>query len=448
MNEKNNRRINLSPPQQITLVFLFLIFLGTFLLILPISSAGEASVSWLDAFFTATSAVCVNGLTVVDISSSFSTFGQIVIMILIQIGGLGFMTFGVVVAILFGKRISLKERLVIQQSTQSQTGQGLIKLSLSIFFIAFAFEIIATLILTIRWMKDLSFGQALYYAIFHSVSAFNNAGFSLWPNSLAVYYNDPIVYLTVMALFISGGLGFIVIVEIFKKRKWRKFSLHTKIVLLSTPILLFSGFVLILLLESWNKATFGALTWQERIGAALFHSATARSAGFHTIDISNMLSTSQLILIILMFIGAASGSTGGGIKVNTFVVLMLATINTFRGGGPIHAFHRRIGTDTVMRALAVAISSIACILFVALLLSITEGLLEDHFLEVLFEATSAFSTTGLSMGLTSELSPLGKVIVAITMFIGRLGPLTLAYALAKKKKTTKVHYPEDHILIG
>lgn len=448
MYEKDERPKTMRPPQLIILIFILMILVGSVLLALPISAAEGVSISWIDALFTATSAVCVNGLVVIDTGSSFSSFGQVVIMILIQIGGLGFMTLGVIIAIILGKRIGLKERLVIQQTTQSYGTQGLVKLSLYIFYIALSFELTATLILTLRWMGDMGLEKAIYYAVFHSVSAFNNAGFALWPDSLSSYINDPVVNLTIITLFVSGGLGYIVIVEIFHKHAWRKFSLHTKIVLISSGVLLLSGFLSLLLLESWNIATFGGLTWGERISAAFFQSATPRSAGFNTIDIGSMLSSSQLLLIILMFIGASSGGTGGGIKTNTFVVLIMATLNTFRGGGPIHVLHRRITTDSVMRALAIVISSIACIFIVALLLTITEGMLEEQFLEVLFEATSAFSTTGLSMGLTSELSPTGKIIVAVTMFIGRLGPLTLAYALAKKKRLSKINYPEDHILIG
>jgi trk system potassium uptake protein TrkH len=291
-------------------------------------------------------------------------------------------------------------------------------------------------------------GQAAYYALFHSISAFNNAGFALWSDSLSPFVGDPIVNVTIIALFIIGGLGYMVVVDIFRKRSWQKLSLHSKVVLSASGLLSVIGFLFLFLLESWNPATFGPLTWGERLLAAFFQGTTPRSAGFNTIDIGSMLTASQFFIIILMFIGAASGGTGGGIKTNTFVVLVLATINTFRGGRQIHAFKRKIAEETVMRALAVVMSSLAFVLVVSLLLTVSEGMLEDHFLEVLFEATSAFSTTGLSMGMTGELSPIGKVIVTITMFAGRLGPLTLAFALAQKKRSTKIGYPEDHILIG
>ncbi|MFD0961777.1 TrkH family potassium uptake protein [Paenibacillus chungangensis] len=438
----------MSPPQLIMLVFFILSWIGAILLSMPFSSSDGQSIGLINALFTSVSAVCVNGLVVVDTGAAFSMTGQIIIMILIQIGGIGFMTLGVMVAIVLGKKIGLKQRLIIQQTTQSTSAQGLVKLSLYMVLIVFAFESVATIILTWRWSDDMGFGQAVYYGLFHSVSAFNNAGFALWSDSLSSHVGDPIVNLTVITLFVVGGLGYIVVVDIFRKRSWRKLSLHSKVVLLASAILTVIGFLLIFLLESWNSATFGDLTVGERIYASIFQSLTPRSAGFNTIDIGSMLTASQFLIIILMFIGAASGGTGGGIKTNTVVVLVLATINTFKGGGQIHAFERKIAQETVMRALAVIVTSLTAVLCVALLLTVTEDLLEDHFLEVLFEATSAFSTTGLSMGLTGELSSIGKVIVTVTMFLGRLGPLTLAFALSQRKQTSKIGYPEDNILIG
>lgn len=439
---------NINPPQVIILVFFSLIWIGAILLMLPASIADGHSISFIDALFTATSAICVNGLVLFDTGTTFSTFGQVIIMIWIQLGGLGFMTFGVVVAIMLGKRIGLKQRLVLQQSTNAFSTGGLVKLSLYMACIALVFELLGALILTLRWYADMGWGQASYYGLFHAISAFNNAGFALWSDSLSALVGDPIVNVTIMALFVLGGLGFIVIVEIVRKRTWRKLSLHSKVVLMATAILTAVGFLVLFLLEIWNPATFGQLSGSERVLAALFQGATPRSAGFNTIEIGNMLAASQFFIIILMFIGAASGSTGGGIKVNTLFVLILATFNTFRGGGQVHAFGRRISQETIMRALAVVMSSLAAVLLIALLLTISEGLLEDHFLEILFEATSAFSTTGLSMGMTSDLSTAGKIIVAIAMFAGRLGPLTLAFALSQRKRSTRIGYPEDHVLIG
>lgn len=437
-----------SPPQLIIMIFFILSWVGGILLSLPVSAIDGTSIGLMDALFTAISAICVNGLVVVDTGTTFSIFGQVVIMILIQTGGLGFMTLGVMVAIILGKKIGLKQRLLIQQATHSATAQGLVKLSIYMVLIAFAFEALATLVLTLRWQAEMGWGQAAYYGLFHSVSAFNNAGFALWPDSLSSFVGDPVVNVTILVLFIAGGLGYMVVVDMLRKRSWRRLTLHSKVVLVGSGGLFAAGFLFVYLLESWNPETFGLLNQGERLLAALFQGATPRSSGFNTIEIGNMLAASQFMLIILMFIGAASGGTGGGIKINTFVVLVLATLATFRGGGQIHAFERKIAMETVMRALAVVLSSLGFVLLVSLMLTISEGMLEEHFLEVLFEATSAFSTTGLSMGLTGELSPAGKIIVSFTMFAGRLGPLTLAFALALKKRKSKIGYAEDHILIG
>lgn len=441
-------RNHLSPPQFIIVTFAILIAIGTLLLMMPFSSADGSSMGFINAFFMAVSAVCVNGLSVIDLGGDFSLFGQIVVMMLVQIGGLGFMTISVIIAIVLGKRIGLKERLLIQQTTQASTAQGLVRLCIYIFIIVFAFESIATLILTLHWQPSMGWGTAFFYGMFHSISAFNNAGFALWPEGLVAYVGDPVVNFVIIALFVAGGLGYIVIVELVQKRRWSKFSLHTKIVLSGSLVISIIGFCLILLLESMNPATFTGLTWFERIQAAWFQTLVPRSSGFNTIDITSMLAASQFLLIIYMFIGAASGGTGGGVKINTIVVLILATITTFKGGGQVHAFGRRIPQGSLMRALAVVMSSLTAVLIVALALTITEDMLENHFLEVLFEATSAFSTTGLSMGLTKELTLPGKIIVCITMFVGRLGPLTLAYALANRKQQSRVGYPEDNILIG
>ncbi|MFD2748161.1 TrkH family potassium uptake protein [Paenibacillus yanchengensis] len=439
---------SLSPPRLILTVFFILISIGTLLLTMPFSSSNGVSIGFLDALFTTVSAICVNGLVVLDTGTSFSIIGQVIILILMQIGGLGFMTFSVMVAIILGKKISLKQRLILQQTTQSSSAKGLVKLSLYMIAISLTLEAIGTIILTLRWSGEMGFGQALYYGLFHTVSAFNNAGFSLWSDSLSSFVGDPIVNITIVTLFVLGGIGYIVIVDIFRKRSWHKLSLHTKVVLISSAVLSVGGMLFIFILESSNPATFGGLSIGDRLLASFFQGITPRSAGYNTIDIGSMLAASQFVLIILMFIGASSGGTGGGVKTNTIVVILLATWNTFRGGGQIHAFGRKISQDIVLRALAVLVSSLLFIVIISLILTITENKLEDQFFDVLFETTSAFSTTGLSTGLTGNLTPLGKIIVTITMFIGRLGPLTLAFALSQRKTNSKIGYPEENIMVG
>lgn len=440
------KKKELNPHQWTVIGFASIIVVGAILLALPFASTSGLSVGLLDALFTATSAVCVTGLTVIDTGSAYSAFGQIVIMLLIQIGGMGFMAYGVIIAILLGKRIGLKQRVILQESTKATSIQGLVRLVRTIVLITFSFEAVGAIILWLRWMPELGAGQSAYYALFHSVSAFNNAGFGLWPDNMVRYVGDPIVNIVISVLFISGGIGFIVMVDIFKKRKWSQFTLHTKIVLILSGILTVGGFVIILVLELLNPAVFGELSWAEKLWSAYFQSVTTRTAGFNTVDLAGLLVATQFLMIFLMFIGASSGSTGGGIKTNTFMVLLVAMYSTIRGRTQVHIFRRRIANEIIFSALSVIIISLGLVLFVAFLLTVTEP--GQDFIELLFEATSAFGTVGLTLGVTSELSPLGKIIIIFTMFAGRLGPLTLAFALARHKRDSKIGYPEEKVLIG
>ncbi|QDI92505.1 Ktr system potassium transporter B [Salicibibacter halophilus] len=441
------KTLHFSPPQWVIFGFIIFIIIGTILLALPQASADGESVGFLDALFMAVSAVCVTGLAVLEPGGDFSAFGQVIIMVLVQLGGLGFMVFGVTVAILVGKVMGMKYRLLLQPTTNTFSARGIIRLAMTILLLALSLEAITAIILTIRWSSELGWAEAAYFALFHSVMAFNNAGFTLFDNSMENYIGDPVVNLSLSVLFIVGGLGFMVLVDLFRKRSLRRLSLHSKLVLVTSAILLVGGSFFLFIVGLFNPATEG-LSLSERLWSAYFQSATARSAGFNTFDISSMLVASQFFIIVLMFIGASTGGTGGGIKTNTFAILVLATINTFRSGHQVHAFHRKIALETVMRALAVVVSSLAWIIGATLLLTITEDIYNVHFLTTLFDVVSAFSTAGLSMGLTEELSPIGKVIMMITMFVGRLGPLTLAYALTYKQSPSKISYPEDKVLIG
>lgn len=426
--------------------FAAIILLGTALLATPLASANGRSIGFLNAIFTATSAVCVTGLTVVDTASTFSMFGEIVLLVLIQLGGLGFMTFGVIVAILLGKRLGLRERMLIQESTKAAHVQGLVRLSLSIFLIAVLFEAIGSLVLTLRLLPDYGLGRAIYYGVFHSISAFNNAGFVLWPDNMIRFAGDPVMNVAIAVLFLSGGLGFTVFVDLYRKRRWRTLSLNSKISLVASGGLVVAGFLVVFGLELLNPVAYQTMTWWERAWVAFFQSVTPRSSGFNSIDLTFMMTATQFFLIFLMFIGGSSGSTGGGIKVTTFVVLLVAMYSSIRGREQVHIFERRIPYDIVLRALSVIIISLGAVMFVAFLLTITEP--EQDFIALLFEATSAFCTVGLSLNLTMELSPAGKAIITATMFLGRLGPLTLAFALAQRRKETKIGYAEEKILIG
>ncbi|GKU79949.1 TrkH family potassium uptake protein [Paenibacillus sp. L3-i20] len=442
----NLNKPKLNPHQLIALGFAIIILLGGLLLALPVASTTGVTIGLLDAMFTSTSAVCVTGLVVLDTGQDFTVFGQVVIMLLIQIGGMGFMTYGVIIALILGKRIGLKQRVFLQESTKSSSIQGLIKLVMSIVVITLSFQAVGALILWLRWIPDLGLGQAAYYALFHSVSSFNNAGFGLWQDSLVQYVGDPIVNIVISMLFIAGGIGFIVIVDIYKKRRWNKFALHTKIVLIISALLSFGGFLVIFILELFNPAVFGGLSWSEKLWAAYFQSVTTRTAGFNSVDLTGLLTATQFLMVFLMFIGASSGSTGGGIKTNTFMVLLVAMYSNIRGRNQVHIFKRKIGTSIVLNALSVVLISLGLVLVVSFVLSITEG--GQDFIDLLFEATSAFGTVGMSLGVTPELSPVGKVIIMFTMFAGRLGPLTLAFALSRRQRDSKIGYPEEKVLIG
>ncbi|QUL53534.1 TrkH family potassium uptake protein [Paenibacillus tritici] len=440
--------LKLTSSRIILLGFAVPILLGTVLLALPISSSSGLSIGWLAALFTSTSAVCVTGLVVLDTGTDFSHFGQMIILLLIQIGGLGFMTFSVLIAVIMGKKIGLKERLLIQQSSNSVTTQGVVRLSLSIFLITFIVETAGAILLALRWANELGTARSIYYGIFHSVSAFNNAGFGLWPDSLSRYVGDPLVNIVISLLFIVGGIGFTVILDLYRKRRWRDLSLHTKIVLITSGLLCMAGFLVIFAIELFNTETFSSLSWSERFWAAYFQGVVTRTAGFNSIDIGAMLPASQFFMIFLMFVGASSGSTGGGIKTTTFAVLMLSIVSTIKGKTDVQLLKKRISQDIIFRALAVLTISLGVVLTATFLLSITEYAHPKDFLALLFEVTSAFGTVGMSMNLTQELSPLGKCIIIITMYIGRLGPLTLALALAQKNVKQKYRYPEDKLLIG
>ncbi|MDF2922571.1 MAG: TrkH family potassium uptake protein [Paenibacillaceae bacterium] len=438
----------LSPSRVILLGFAVSILIGAILLALPIASTTGASIGFLDALFTSTSAVCVTGLVVLDTAGAFTLFGEIVIICLIQVGGLGFMTFSVLIAVILGKKISLKERLLIQQSTNTISVQGVVRLSISIFVIAFIVELVGAALLTIRWAAEMGWARAVYYGVFHSISAFNNAGFAFWPDSLTRYVGDPLINIVISLLFIIGGIGFTVILDVFRKRSWRRLTLHSRVVLLTSGLLCVVGFLVIFLIESFNSATFGPLSWSERLWAAYFQGTVTRTAGFNSIDIGLMLPASQLLMIFLMFVGASSGSTGGGIKTTTFAVLLLSIVSTVKGRTDVELMKRRISHELILRALAVMIISLGVVLLSAFLLTLTEQRLHKDFMELLFEATSAFGTVGMSMGVTPDLSAMGKLVMIMTMYIGRLGPLTLAFALSQKNNKQKYRYPEEKLLIG
>ncbi|MDV2886510.1 TrkH family potassium uptake protein [Alkalihalophilus pseudofirmus] len=432
----------MSPPQVLALGFLGTIAIGTILLLLPISTT--ISISFIDALFTATSATTVTGLVVVDTGSDFTVFGQVVIMILIKIGGLGLMAFAILIVLALGKKIGLRERILVQESLNQTSLGGMVRLVKVLLIFSFSMEALATLLLSLRWVPEYGFGFGIYTSLFHAISAFNNAGFSLWDDSLMGYVGDPVVNIVITLLFITGGIGFTVLYDLFEKKNFHQLSLHTKIMLTGTLILNVCAMLVILVLEYKNPNTIGMLSFTDKLWASYFQAVTPRTAGFNSIDIESMNPGSITFMLVLMFIGAGSASTGSGIKLTTFVVILLAVITYLRGRREAVAFERTIGDHIVMRSLAIAVISLMAVTFSIFLLSITES---APYLYIVFEAFSAFGTVGLSMGLTGELSTIGKQIIIVLMFIGRIGPVTIAFALAKSRPSN-VRYPKGDIFTG
>ncbi len=439
---KHIHLMKVNPPQVLAFGFLFVILIGTISLKLPIAS--EGSLSWTDALFTATSATTVTGLVVVDTGSFFTTFGQVVLMLLMQVGGLGLMTFAVVIALLLGKKIGLTSRLLVQESFNQPTIGGMVSLVKLIVIFTFTVEAIAIMLLAIRWVPEYGWQEGLFVSTFHAISAFNNAGFSTWADSLSGYVGDPLVNLVITCLFIIGGIGFVVLADILKRKSFRKLQLHTKLMLVGTLIVNSIAMLVIFLLEYQNPATIGTFSLTDQLWASYFQAVTPRTAGFNSIDIGSMNEGSLLFMILLMFIGAGSASTGSGIKLTTFLVILIAMYTYLKGRKEAVAFQETISSSIIHRALAITTISALLVFGCVFLLTITE---QTPFLATLFEAVSAFGTVGLSMGITANLSEPGKWIIMMLMFAGRIGPVTLAFALAKTKSST-IQYKKGNVITG
>lgn len=440
--ELNYRFIKLSPPQILAVGFFCLIVVGGLLLKLPFAT--KESITWVDAFFTATSAATVTGLGVVDTGSTFTIFGQIVIMLLIQTGGLGLMTIAILIVWILGKKIGLRHRLLIGEALNQTHIGGLIKLVKRVFVFSLCIELIGVIFLAIRFVPEFGVAKGLHYSIFHVVAAYNNAGFALWPDNLTRYVGDPIINIGICSLIIIGGLGFTVLIDIWYSRSFRKLSLHSKIMIIGTIVITIISIIFMFILEYGNAKTMGSLTLGEKVWAAVFQGITPRTAGFNTLDYGSMEESTLLFTMILMFIGAGSVSTGGGIKLTTFVILMVAVIAFFKKKENVVLFHRTIKTTTITRALAIFVASQFLIFSAVFILMLTE---KFSFMELLFETVSAFGTVGLSMGITGKLSDIGKCIIMFVMFCGLVGPLTLVFSLSRPGKQ-KVRYPSEDVFTG
>ena len=438
----------LSHVQVIFLGYLIMILLGTGLLALPLSAASGGSVGFRSAFFTAASASCVTGLTLLPTGSSWSFFGQLVILLLIQIGGLGFMTIATLFFRILNKRMRLSARETMVESLNLSQVDGILRLSGKIAAGTAILEGTGALLLAVRFVPLYGFARGLWYSVFHSVSAFCNAGFDLFTGreelpSLMLFHGDALVILTVTALIVIGGLGFFVWDDLLKNRfRWRRYSLHTKLVLVISAGLLFGSALLFLLLGtgSGEETSFGT-----RLLEALFSSATARTAGFNSTDTAALPDASKLLTVVLMLIGGSPGSTAGGIKTTTAAVLLLSAFAAFRGRKKVSVFGRSISGETVVKSATVFITNLSVAVLGTLVLCGVDGAALS---DALFESFSAIGTVGMSTGITSGLSPFSSYLIALLMFMGRVGSVSFSVALLEKRKKPPVTYPEASVTVG
>ena len=436
----------------LALGFLAVILLGTVLLALPAASRNGKGIGLFDSLFTATSAVCVTGLVAVDTGTTFSLFGQVVLLVLIQVGGLGFMVFATMIMVALGRKISIRGRMLIRESMNGSSLSDLGRLTWLYLLLALGFELVGTAVLSIRFVPLFGWKHGIWMALFHAVSAFCNAGFDLFGNyaSLTAFSGDPLVLLTVAVLIILGGLGFAVILETLRNRQgFRNLSLHTRIVLVTTLSLVLTGTIFYWLAERTNAETLAGCGEGEKVLNAFFQSVTMRTAGFNSFDLSRFRDGSKLFSSVLMMIGASPASTGGGIKTTTFAALVLLMLSVVRGENEVNVARRRLSGDIARRALAVAVLFLTTLVTGTLVITFIENgrfPLED----ILFEASSAMGTVGVSAIGTPALHPASRAVLLPMMFLGRVGPLTLAFAVAKRQGKLKPlsKYPEERIMIG
>lgn len=437
---------NLSPYRKLIFGFLVAIFIGVILLKMPFSLRENQNISVLDSLFTIVSAICVTGLSVVDVSQVFTSIGQLIILFFIQLGGLGVMTVSIIVFLLVGKKMSFETRELLKEERNSNSNGGITSFIKQLLLTVFVIEISGTLILTYGFSKYYSLKRALFYGLFHSVSAFCNAGFSLFTNNLEIFKYDRLINLTISFLIILGGIGFVTInsLVIIKKKKLQNLSITSKFALLITFFLLSIGTILFLVFEYNNLTTLKNMNFIDKLINSFFQSVTLRTAGFNTVPLTNIRPATVFISYILMFIGASPGSTGGGIKTTTFGVLILYALGVLKRKEYVEVFKRRIDWELINKALAIVVISVFYIIVITTIILSIESFPTD---KVIYEVLSAFSTTGLSMGITAGLGIISKLILVVTMFIGRLGPMTVALAFTSNK-TSSIKYPKEDILIG
>ena len=425
--------------------FIIVILLGTFLLNLNIASSNGKSVGIENAIFTATSATCVTGLIVVNTARKWSFFGKLVIIILIQIGGLGTMSLFSAFFLFLKKRIGLRHRMIIKESLNLSSYTGVVRFVKSIIIFSLSIEVIGAMILAIRFVP--MFGsRGIWLSIFHSISAYCNAGFDLFGNSMESFYNDPLVLLTISTLVIVGGLGFVVFSDLYKSKNFKNLTLHSKLSLTISLALLISGTVVFIVLEDSNANSIRDFSTGETILTAFFQSTVARTAGFNSINLASIHHSTAFMLMLLMFVGANPASTGGGIKTTTFGILVLSTLSILRGENRFRAYKRSIKIEIIYRSIAILMLSLGIIAVSSFLIS---GIEHERFafIDVMFEVFSAFGTVGTSRGITADLSLFSHIVLIIIMIFGRVGPFTVAYAISNHKKN-KIQYANGQVIVG
>jgi trk system potassium uptake protein TrkH len=448
--EKRARRLyfRLHPAQVVVGGFALVIGVGTALLMLPIAKSGPGGASLLEAVFTATSAVCVTGLTVVDTATYWTPFGQVIIMLLIQLGGLGIMIFAALIGLVLARKMSVRARLNTAAEAKTVGFDDVRGLVRGILAISLIVEAATFLLLFPRllWGYGYEVGRAAWYAAFHAISSFNNAGFALYTDNLVGFADDPFVCLPICAAIILGGLGFPVILQLRKEfARPLHWTMNTKLVLSGTVVLLLGGTVYITVLEWSNPATLGALNPWARILAGFFHSVQTRTAGFNSIDVGQMHDETWLGMDVLMFIGAGPAGTAGGIKLTTFAVLFFIMMTELRGEGAVNIFGKRLSRAVHRQAITVVLVAVAAVIIGAALVMLTSG---EDLDRALFESVSAFATVGLSTGITADLSAPAQIVLVALMFLGRLGPLTLGSAIALRDRRILYEYPMERPAIG
>lgn len=438
---------NLSHSRKLILGFLIAIIIGTILLKMPFSLQENKNITFLDSLFTVVSAICVTGLTVLDISQTFSPIGLGIILFFIQLGGLGVMTFSTMLLIIVGNKMTYSTRELLKEERNSENNGGIVSFIRKLLLTVFLIEFSGAIILAYEFKRIMPFEKAIYYGVFHSISAFCNAGFSLFSDNLEGFVQDSLFNLTIAYLIILGGMGFSVIssfVLVIRKGE-NRLNLTSKLSLTMGIALTLIGTILFFLFEYNNISTIGNMDIFDKIVASFFQSVTLRTAGFNTVSLLNIRPATIFISYVLMFIGASPGSTGGGVKTTTFAILIFYVIGVLRKKEYIEMFNRRIDWEIMNKALAIIVIALA---YIATIITIILAIEDLPLEKVIYEAISAFGTVGLSMGLTTKLGFVSRVIIIITMFIGRLGPLTIALAFTEDKKKTSLKFPKEDILVG